>query len=272
MFDITPDSFFFSAFLCIAFLAAASLVFFLRGLTLEWVQIKGEDETENMWRYGIPALVALTFNYWMNYYGRSNTWNWLYLIITCILLPLIITFVLLTKAIQPKMERLVFLTFRLFFLSSSFVTTEWFWHNRNEQEAYNNEDGYHHETTIQETRDGYLIPLWATTIVFLFASVGLWALREDDDMDREKLQQQRQRYGPQYIAPPSPHGQYMQGQPHSPHSPPYMHEGSPVPPQYMAQQLQQQQYHQALQHSPPHYPPSSQQASLTEDEVYYVAP
>ena len=169
-------------FLLLALIATATLVFFLRKLTLEYAKSKSDGIDRHWWRFVVPTLLALAIAIWLHL-GFAPWYQWLYLVAAAIGVPMAVTFLLLRDVLEKKTERLSMLAALLLFLNAAIYGCQWYWHFHHahaESIAQGNFENNH-----IFARNYFFIPMWVLTIIVLGAAGYVW--RKENRKENNEL-------------------------------------------------------------------------------------
>ena len=169
-------------FLLLALIAVSTLVFFLRKLTLEYSKAKSDGIDQHWWRFVVPTLVAVGIAIWLHH-GGALWYQWLYLIVVSIGIPMAITFFLLRDVLEKKNERLTMLAALLLFLNASLFACQWYWHFHLAHAEKMDEGNF--ENPHLTARNYFFIPLWALTLVIVAAAGYIW--RKENRRENNEL-------------------------------------------------------------------------------------
>jgi lysylphosphatidylglycerol synthetase-like protein (DUF2156 family) len=158
-------------FLLLSLVAVATLVYFLRKLTVEYAKAKSDGVDQHWWRFVVPTLLAVIAAVWIHL-GGALWYQWLYLIIPCIAIPMAISFFLLRDTLEQKIERLSMLAALLLFLNASIYACLWYWHYHHAHAS--DIDAGNFENPHIVARNYFFIPLWIVTILVGGAAGYLW--------------------------------------------------------------------------------------------------
>lgn len=169
-------------FLLLALIAIATLVFFLRKLTVEYAKAKQDGIDKHWWRFVVPTLVAVVIAIWLHL-GGALWYQWIYLLVACIAIPMAVTFFLLRDVLEKKNERLSMLAALLLFLNAAIFACQWYWyfHQAHAEEM----DSGSFENPHISSRNYFFIPLWVVTILFGGAAGYLW--RKENRQENSEL-------------------------------------------------------------------------------------
>lgn len=158
--------------LLVALFAAVALFQFLRKITVQ------ESDKKEWYRYVAPTALAVFLALFFNDFGGRGVWQWIYLLLIAIGLPLALSFYFLRSNLEKKNERLLVIVAFLFLLNAGIFTALWSWHFRinHATNLYNGEEG---ENAQQENphlskRNWFLFPLWILTLVVSVGSRVMW--------------------------------------------------------------------------------------------------
>ncbi|CAB9513108.1 expressed unknown protein [Seminavis robusta] len=171
-------------FLLLSFVAIATLVYFLRKLTVEYAKLKSDGVEKHWWRFVLPTIVAIAAAVWLDWEGQV-WWDYVYFFLVCIAVPMGVTFFVLKETLESKNERMLMLAALLFFLNASIYSCMWYWHYH-QAHAEEYESGEIEENPHISHLYWFHIPLWVVTGL-VAASAGFVWRREQRKENNELL-------------------------------------------------------------------------------------